>query len=562
MYALLMDSRASDRYLGMYVLLASVAVCLLVAPFNSIDPVNLPKLCLLVVLSFIAAGLAFSKIAFFKLKRNRVILLIVGLFILQLIMVLLLDKRDFSYKFYGTYGRNTGFIAYLSLSFLLLASLVSSSKLLLKRYVVAILGSGAVLALYGIAQSRGFDFYQFGNAYGTDVFGSFGNPNFQSAFMGILATAALTLVVFSRVKIHFKAGLLILTFLAIYNISLSSQQGYLNFAAGFATATVIYFFTSKRQIFGWISLTILGISTLFILFGILNIGPLAAIIYKSSLLVRGFYWRAAAKMMLEHPLFGVGMDGYGDAYLRSRTTEIAAYNSGISSDTAHNIPLDIGSNGGFLLLFAYIAINIFVLISIARIIKRKAGFDVVFTTIVGAWVAFLAQSLISINQLGLGVWGWSLTGLIIGYELNTRPDEIEANPKVGHRGKSSPQKISALAVITTFIATGGGIAVALPPYLAANKFYVAIQSGDAEIIQPAAYLKPYERARFAYVAQLLEVNKLESRAIAVLRDATEIYPDSMELWRRWSTIASATPADVARAKAEMKRLDPFNPDLR
>jgi hypothetical protein len=36
----------------------------------------------------------------------------------------------------------------------------------------------------------------------------------------------------------------------------------------------------------------------------------------------------------------------------------------------------------------------------------------------------------------------------------------------------------------------------------------------------------------------------------------------MELWRRWSTIASATPADVARAKAEMKRLDPFNPDLK
>ena len=266
--------------------------------------------------------------------------------------------------------------------------------------------------------------------------------------------------------------------------------------------------------------------------------------------------------MLEHPLFGVGMDGYGDAYLRSRTPEIAAYNSGISSDTAHNIPLDVGSNGGFLLLFAYIAIIIFVLISVVRIIKRKTGFDVVFTTIVAAWVAYQAQSLISINQLGLGVWGWSFSGLIIGYELNTRPDEIEAKPKVGRRGKSSSQKISALAVITTFIGTGAGIAAALPPYLATDKFYVAIQSGDAEIIQPAAYLKPYERARFTYVAQLLQENKLESRAITVLRDATKIYPDSIELWRRWSTIPSASPSDVERAKAEMKRLDPFNPDLK
>ena len=194
--------------------------------------------------------------------------------------------------------------------------------------------------------------------------------------------------------------------------------------------------------------------------------------------------------------------------------------------------------------------------------KRNTEFDVVFATIVAAWVAYQAQSLISINQLGLGVWGWSLSGLIIGYELNTRPDEMEANPKTVRRGKAPAQKISALAVITTFIAIRAGIAAALPPYVAANKFYVALKSGDAEVIQPAAYLKPYDRARFAYVAQLLQENKLESRAIAVLRDATEIYPDSMELWRRWSTIPSASPVDVARALAEMKRIDPNNPDIK
>ena len=194
--------------------------------------------------------------------------------------------------------------------------------------------------------------------------------------------------------------------------------------------------------------------------------------------------------------------------------------------------------------------------------KRKTEFDVVFTTIVAAWVAYQAQSLISINQLGLGVWGWSLSGLIIGYELNTRPDEIEGNTKEVCRGKASPQKISALAVVTTFIATGLGLAAATPPYLAANKFYAALQSGDTEVIQPAAYLKPYDRARFTYVAQLLQDNKLESRAIAVLRDATKIYPDSIELWRRWSSIPSATPADIARANAEMKRLDPNNPDIK
>ena len=557
-----MDSRASDRYLGMYVLLASAAVCLFIAPFNSIDPVNLPKLCLLVVLSFIAVGFAFSKTEFFKRKRNRTILLIIGLFILQLTLVFLVDERDFSLKFYGTNGRNTGFIAYLSLSFLLLASLVSSSKLLLKRYVLALVCSGAALALYGIAQSRGLDFYEFDLGIGSKTFGSFGNSNFQSAYMGITAAAALTLVVYSKINNYSKAGLFILTCLAIYNVSLSSEQGYFNFIVGVAAATIIFLFKSRKPVLGWMALAGSSVSVLFLLLGILKIGPLAEYIFKSSLSARWFYWQAAGKMMVDHPFFGVGMDGYGDAYLRSRPASV--YSSGFFtvSDTAHSIPLDIGSNGGLPLFIAYVAVIFFVVLSIVRIMKRPTEFDVVFATIVAAWVAYQAQSLISINQLGLGVWGWSLSGLIIGYELNTRPDVIEGNPKATLRGKASMQKISALAVVTTFIATSAGIAAALPPYLAANKFYNALQSGDANIIQPAAYLQPYDRSRFIFVARILQENKLEDKAITVLRDASKIYPDSFEIWNRWAEITSATPNDIARAKAEMKRLDPRNPNLK
>ena len=98
--------------------------------------------------------------------------------------------------------------------------------------------------------------------------------------------------------------------------------------------------------------------------------------------------------------------------------------------------------------------------------------------------------------------------------------------------------------------------------MAANKFYKALQSGDANVIQPAAYLEPYDRSRFTFVAQILQENKLEDRAIVVLRDASKIYPDSYEIWNRWAGIASASPNDIAQAKAEMRRLDPFNPELK
>ena len=557
-----MKDAVVNRYIGMYVLASVILVSLFVSPFNSMDPVSLPKLCLLIVVAFAAAGLVFSNGGFFTEKGYRTSQVIIGGFILQLILVFLVDNQTLAFKFYGTSSRNTGFIAYLSLSFLLVASLASAGYVLVKRYVWALVGVGSVLSLYGIAQSKGYDFYEFNNAYGSNVFGSFGNPNFQSAFMGMMGATALTLAFLSSLKLHYKVALVALVALAIFNISLSSQQGYLNFVAGFAAAVIVYLFQEKHAILGWVVLGLFSIGILTVLLGILDKGPLAQAIYKSSLQARGFYWRGALNMIIDHPFFGVGMDGFGDWYRRSRSPEVAQLNTGIVADTAHNIPLDIGASGGLPLLILYLAIAGLALSSIIKVVKRKGKFEVYFAAIVAAWVAYQAQSLISINQLGLGVWGWSLTGLLIGYEINTRGSVSLESQKASRKGTAVAAKLSASALVITFVTSGIGLAIALPPYLAANKFYRALQSGDANILQPAAYLKPYDRARFAYVAQILQENKLDSRAIEVLRDATEIYPDSVDLWTSWAGIPSAAPADVAHAKAEMKRLDPYNPDLK
>lgn len=557
-----MKDAVLNRYLGMYVLVAVIATTFFVTPYNSVDPTNLPKLCLLIVVTFVAAGLVLSKRTFLLDKSFRVPLIISGAFILQLILVLLIDSHTFSFKFYGTPSRNTGFIAYLSLSFLLVASMSTAGCLLVKRYVWALVFSGAALALYGFAQSKGIDFYEFSNAYQSNVFGTFGNPNFQSAFMGIAGAAALTLAIFSSLKLLHKVVLVTFVALAVFNVSLSSQQGYLNFIAGFIAAIILYLFQKKQAIHGWVVVGLFSIGSLSLTLGILDKGPLAEAIYKSSLQARGFYWRGAINMITGHPFFGVGMDGFGDWYRRSRSIEAAQFNAGIVADTAHNVPLDIGSSGGVPLLILYLIIVCLALYSIIKIAKRRGEFDVYFAAIVAAWVAYQAQTLISINQLGLGVWGWSLTGLLIGYEINTRESVQIENQKLLPKGKPVAEKLSAGALVITFITGGIGLAIAVPPYLAANKFYKALQSGDANVIQPAAYLQPYDRSRFTFVAQILQENKLEDRAITVLRDASKIYPDSYEIWERWEGIESASSNDVARAKAEMKRLDPYNPNLK
>jgi hypothetical protein len=440
--------------------------------------------------------------------------------------------------------------------------MASAGYVLIRRYVWALVFVGGTLAVYGFIQNAGHDFYQFNNAYGSNVFGTFGNPNFQSAFMGIAGAVGLTLAVFSSLRIRYKVLLIGIVALAIFNVSVSSQQGYLNFMAGFMAAAIVYVFMKKHAAFGWGFVSLLGIGIVSVLLGILDKGPLAEFIYKSSLQARGFYWRGAIKMIIDHPFFGVGMDGFGDWYRRSRSSEVAKFNSGIVADTAHNVPLDIGSSGGFPLLVLYLAILGLAFYSITKVVKRKGEFDVYFAAIVAAWVAYQAQSLISINQLGLGVWGWSLTGLLIGYEINTRNSILVKDQKITQKVKVVSEKLSAGALVITFVISGIGLAIALPPYMAANKFYRALQSGDANIIQPAAYLQPYDRARFTFVAQILQDNKFEDRSITVLRDASRIYPDTFEIWKRWSTITKASPTDLARAKAEMKRLDPNNPDIK
>ena len=431
----------------------------------------------------------------------------------------------------------------------------------MQRYSVSLVVVGFILSLYGILQSRGVDFYEFNNAYATNVFGTFGNPNFQSAFMGITGTVALTWVCFSSAKLVIKLSLIVFVGLAIYNIFLSSEQGYLTLLAGFTSAVVIFLLSVQQRILGYSVLGFGGMAGLLILLGIFNKGPLAEVIYKSSLQARSFYWEAAIRMMIDHPFFGVGMDGFGDWYRRSRTQEIADFSVGITSDTAHSIPLDIGSGGGIPLLLIYLAFVGLALIAIIKILKRTTSFDLVFTSIAASWFAYQAQSLISINQIGIGVWGWSLTGLLIGYELHTRSPEKDSQSKAQRR-VIKKQQISALAVVTSFIFGGLGLAAAIPPYSAAGEFYRALQSGDAVKIQPAAYLTPKERSRYLYVASIMIENKLDDRAIKVLSDASRIYPDSFDLWQMWSNVPTATPFQIARAKSEMRRLDPYNKGIK
>jgi O-antigen ligase len=550
------------RLLGSYVIFTLVAVTVFTSPWNSLDPVNLPKLTVLGIFSTIAFSLALFNRDFLGNPKFHVLQILLGFFVLHLLLALLLSPGDLAFHLYGTPGRNTGFFAYLFLTFLLFASASCASTLIIKKVLFSLLGLGGLLGVYGLAQSRGFDFFNYVNDYPTNVFGTFGNPNFQSAFMGIVAAAAVTLSIFGELKPLHRFGLFVLFVLAMSNIYLSSEQGYLSFLAGFIAALLSYLFSKKKVLLAWSSLAVAVLGGLLVLAGIFNRGPLADLLYGPSLQARGFYWQAAANMMFEKPIFGVGLDGYGDWYRRSRSelSSMPGFNS--TSNTAHSIPLDIGSSGGIPLLILYLLILTLALNSIIKVIKRSQNFDPFYASIVATWVAYQTQSLVSINQLGLGVWGWSFTGLLIGYELSTRDEslgrETKFNPKVGKK----KEQISASVILIVVAAAGIGAAVSVPPYLAANKFFNAIQSGDEKTIRESAYLKPYDRNRFIIVAQILSENNLQDKATQVLRDASKLYPESYDIWIKWYRLPNVSPQDLQNIELNLKKLEPRDLDLR
>ena len=564
----MLDS-ANRKLLGRIVLVAVVVVTLVVAPYTLLDPINLPKLSTLAFVAVIALSVMLPVIKKLFRSEYRSLAILVFLFVFQIILVLLFSGANMGAQFYGTFSRNTGALAYISLAILLLSSSLVSDKEFLKRFVSITLIVGAFLIFYGNIQYLGLEPFPYTNAYTVNApTGTFGNSNFQSAFMGLIATVAFAMALNSAYTILVRIGLAVMGFGAVVVIyETLSEQGYLNLIAGVGVVAMVWLFMSKRKVIG---LAVAGLGVIgggLVFLALINQGPFAQYIYNSSIIARGYYWKAALKMLTDHPVFGVGMDGYINWYRRSRPADYFENGFLSYSDSAHNVYLDIASSGGFALLMIYIAIAVLVILSIVRVVQRNDGFDPFFVAIVGAWAAYHVQSLVSINQLGLAIWGWVLSGLIIGFEINTRIKDVnkDAPTKIKSTGKKAralTQPLSSKAILSLFAGVVTASLIAGPLYFVNSNFYTAIRSSDIKAIESAAQQRPRDERRLYALAGIFRDNQADVQAVTVLRDATKRYPDSFDLWTLWTTIPTASPSDIAIAKAQLKRLDPFNPDLK
>ena len=539
-----------------------IATTLLVTPLTALDPINPIKMLAVVPVGFMCLGLLLANRKDVHWGKYKVVLGLITAFIVWQVLVVLISGAEIYQQLFGCQGRNTGLVTYVAFSLIFLGSILASSPVVIKQLILVIFIVGSASLAYGVVQALGGDPFNWVNPY-SPVFGFLGNPNFQSSLLGVIGAIAFAQLFVKELKIQIKVLIGAYLLVTLYVIKEThSQQGFLVLALGIGVVVGLYLLQLKRGLgIGYGLLSILGFFV--VLFGTLNKGPLAALLYKDSVTYRGDYWQAGWNMTVNHPIFGVGMDSYGDWYRRSRTLA-ATLRRGpdTTSNAAHNVFLDISSYGGFPLLIIYVALMVLVFISGVKVLKRSTAFNPAFAGLFGGWVAFQAQSIISINQIGLAMWGWVLSGLIIGYEINTRNVAVvDAATKKG-RVAGKPAQTSAGSVVALFVAFVLGVLVGMPPYVASTKYKSALETSNPTVIQQAAYIWPLDYSRMIQVAGTLNDNKLEAQGLEVAVDATKSFPDNYAVWASLDSMKSATPEQKAQAQKEMKRLDPLNPNLK
>jgi O-antigen ligase len=551
----------AEANLGKLLLWVLIAATLSVTPLWAIDPINPIKMLAVTAFGLMGLGVLLANLNTLQVGRFKSPLILICCFVFWQLVVFVVSGGEKLQQLFGSNGRNTGLITYVAFSALFAVSMLASSVAFLRKFLITALVVGVASLGYGLIQAVGADPIEWVNPY-SPVFGFLGNPNFQSSLLGILGSIVFTQLLSGSVKIQVKGIYLLYLIATLYVIKeTASQQGFLVLLIGVAVSLGVYVNQKSRKLgYSYFALAIVGF--LSVLVGTLNKGPLASLLYKDSIAYRGDYWRAGWKMTLENPIFGVGLDNYGDWYRRSRTIE-ATLRRGpdVTSNAAHNVFLDISAYGGFPLMLIYAALMALVIISAVKVIKRSQGFNAGFVGLVAGWVAFQAQSIISINQIGLALWGWVLSGLIIGYEIKTRGGDAIVEKKSG-RSATKPVQASAATSLAMFVGLLLGVLIGIPPYLASAKFKGALETGNPVVVEQAAYIWPVDPSRMIQVAITLNDNKLESEALTVALDAVKRFPNNYLAWAALSFMKSATAEQKAQALAQMKRLDPLNPNLK
>lgn len=441
-----MTKRNKSKSVNFLIFNCLIALTIFFNPYIQ-DPFNSGKQMVLILFAAWMSGYLLKNPIIYSRRMPFSLLVLSNIFLIISIIAAIKAENIFL-GFFGEYQRRNGFITYFAFVLIFIFTSKFFNLEFSKFFIRSVFFISIIVAGYGFSQSEGVDFVKWNNPYNS-IIGTLGNPNFASALMAILSTF-LILISFSK-NFKFSYRLLSLgtvTILILNIIRSQSRQGII--ALTFGVGIGLFFILKQiSRLFGFIYLSIFIFFAIFAIAGMLQVGPFTNILYKDSVSVRGFYWRAAIAMFLDHPLFGVGMDSYGLYFKQYREVEyVQRYGFNITSTNAHSVPLQILATSGIVAFTAYLCITFIILKSSLKQLKKLEGKNDLYfvNAIFAAWISYQAQSIISIDQIGLGIWGWVLGGILI-----SSADELskKTEPKLGYENLKSHKNLKLMQSLSS-----------------------------------------------------------------------------------------------------------------
>ena len=524
---------------------------LAISPWVNKDSMIIPKLFLV----FICASYLLPKIVYsipdvLQFNKIKLLLVISTLIIIQIAVVAVISKAPFEQQLFGRTGRGLGIVNAISLISVMLASAIFFKREKVKLLLSGLVISCLISSFYSIFQSFGIDILKW-DSRTNGVIGTLGNPNFQSSFAAMALIP--TVVLFWNTKYKYIGSIFFSGVLIWVIFRTQSTQGFVSAAVAILMFMIAISYKRYKPI-SYFLFIVLSFSGVVAILGMLNKGPLNSYLYKVSVQSRGDFWRSAFATANDHPFFGVGIDSFGDSYLKYRDEIAISHPWAEYADNAHNYFLEYAATAGYPMVILHLSLIAITLLSYLQTQRKIERFDGYLVSLFISWSVFQLQSFISPGNLSMMMWNSILTGTLIGVSVITTSKLEELVP--------AKKQILAKTRIHSFGLMIAATLIIYPLYNTDLQQFKAMNTGNGDLAISAAKQYPESVLRYQIITRELLNSNLPIQSLDLARSAVKFNPNSANLWALIVINPTAPLAERVEAKAEILKLDPLNKEVK
>jgi O-antigen ligase len=451
---------------------------------------------------------------------------------------------DFWAQFYGVMGRNNGLLTWSSLFLLFVIASTTSQK----NYGYFFRSLKFVCLLnfaYAILQWKNLDPLKWSF---NDTIGTLGNSNFLTSLLAFGAILALSQTVNTKWNFAVLPNFVLIFAVFFVGYISSSIMGIGMFLAGAIPIVYARFIKTKTKVLNISFLIASGVFGLTSAIGILQMGPMKKVFNQDSILDRIDYWKAANSVIASNPLNGIGFETFGNWFQRYMSSDMVARRGPkVRTDSSHNLVLDFGLSGGYLLLI-FVLIFLVVITSLCvRILIKMEKFESDLASLTAVWFAYVLHSLISVPNIVISFWGWLTAGYIL---------QISIKSKIDSGKKKIPTHLSPIG---TFVGLSGvllSFVLIFFPLNQALKYCSGFNQRDSFAVEKSAREFPKDPFIMSASAEILLKLGQNERSLVLVNELLDRFPTSLSGWQILSLNPNLSPTQRSEALNRIKFLNP------